>query len=97
MKKRWFIGKWQRCEGSCIHGGIKKRSIFCIVSKPNRFNDKLEIIGLPDTSCRSYLRPHDLETCKLDLNECLYESGSKKTNSNIERPHWVASEWTNVI
>lgn len=58
-----------------------------MAQRPNDLNDKLEIIGLPETNCNVTSRPVSISECVLDdQTDC-------QSDSYIG---WIAEEWTNV-
>jgi hypothetical protein len=86
----WHVGEWQECSGTCYNGGygVKKRSVVCIIQRPNEFDDSLEVIGMLDSDCNSEARPLSIKRCQIDIKKC--------TNESSETNYWIAEEWTNV-
>jgi hypothetical protein len=65
--------------------------VFCVLKRPNDYNNDVEIIPVSDTECNLKLRPSSVEICKINPEICEHEN--EKTSS----AYWITEEWSNVI
>jgi a disintegrin and metalloproteinase with thrombospondin motifs 7 len=91
----WLVEEWQMCSAYCkstneSSTGSRKRSIHCVVKRPNYLNDEIEIVTLPETKCDLKSRPITAEYCKLNC--------TNQFKANSLTGYWIIeSQWTNVF
>lgn len=93
MILRWDASEWQPCTGNCYNNGVgfTKRSVFCVLKRPNSYNDEVEIVPVSDNECDLKLRPSSIQVCKINPEIC--ERDDEQTSS----AYWITEEWSNVI
>lgn len=65
-----------------------KRSVICVIQKPNALNDEIELIAMSDSYCDWNKRPLSFQRCEMSLEMC--------HNDSFTSHYWITEEWSQV-